>query len=107
MQTRRKFQKPHRVGMRRVPEQYPGRTTLHDGARVHDTDGIGKPCGHRQGMGDEHDGEAAGGHQFPEQIEDLGLDGHIEGRGRLVSQGRTSGSQERAIRSGHADASHR
>ena len=64
----------------------PGRPPLHDPARVHHVDPVGVAGHDAEVVGDdEHrDAELAG--QVLQQLQDLGLDGHVERRGGLVGE---------------------
>ena len=69
-----------------------------DPAVLHDVDVVGDPADHRQIVGDEQQGHAEFLLEVLDQLEDLGLDGDIEGGGRFVGdeQGRPAGQ-------GHGD----
>ncbi len=57
---------------------------LDDLAEVHHRDAIGDVADHRQVVGDEDVGQAEGVLELLEQVDDAGLDRHVEGRHRLV-----------------------
>src|SRR5699024_12615834 len=54
------------------------------GAELHDRDLVGDLGDHTHVVRDEHDTHPAVPLQFGEQVEDLGLGGHVQGGGRLV-----------------------
>jgi hypothetical protein len=60
-------------------------THLDDPAEVHDGDPVGDVAHHRQVMGDEQVGEPELVLEALEQVDDLGLDGDIQRRDRLVA----------------------
>ena len=79
--------------------EYPlGRAGFDDPAVLHDGDGVGDPADHRQVMGDEQQPHAELPLDVADQVEDLGLDGDVEGGGRFIGdqQGRPAGQ-------GHGD----
>ena len=62
----------------------PGGSLFHDLSGVHHGDLIRQFRHDSQVMGDQEDGHSRSVPEFPEQVEDLGLDGHVEGGGGLV-----------------------
>ena len=62
----------------------PGGSLFHDLSGVHHGDLIRQFRHDSQVMGDQEDGHSRSVPEFPEQVEDLGLDGHVEGGGRLI-----------------------
>ena len=54
-------------------------------AQVHDHDPVADVLHHRQVMGDEQHGQAVATLHVLQQVQDLGLDGHVERRHRLVA----------------------
>ena len=62
-----------------------GRRHLADLAEVHHRHPVADVLDHRQVVGDEHQRQAVAGLQVLEQVEDLGLHRHVEGRHRLVA----------------------
>ena len=52
--------------------------------RVHDVHGVAQAGDHPEIVGDHHQGCVRVAHQLLEQLEDLGLDRHVERRGGLV-----------------------
>ena len=72
------------VGVGRVLVDLRGRSDLHQLAQVHDPDGVGHVPDNRQVVGDHEEGQARALLQVLHQVEDLGLDRHVEGRDRLV-----------------------
>ena len=72
---------------------------LHHLAQVHDGDPVRYVFDHRQVVSDEEVGQAELLLQAFEQVHDLGLDRHVEGRDRLVAD-----DQRRVDREGAGDA---
>ena len=72
------------VGMAGIVEQVGGGRLLDLAAGVHHHDAVGVLGDHAHVVGDQHDGGAVGLLQLAHQVEDLGLDGDVERRGRLV-----------------------
>ena len=60
------------------------RTLLHHTTGVHDHHVVRHLCDNAQIVGDEHDGGIDLVLQVPQQIQDLGLNGHVQSRGRLI-----------------------
>jgi hypothetical protein len=88
----RRQQRAGVVGLRR------GEDRLHVaffdiGAVLHHADPVGQPGDDPHVVGDQHHGRAGLALQLGHQVEDLGLDGHVQRRGRLVGdqQLRTAG----------------
>ena len=77
-------EQPLRVGVPRMVEQLVGARLLHLAARVHHHHPVGVLGDHAHVVGDEDDRGAERVLQLAHQVEDLGLDGHVERRGRLV-----------------------
>ena len=61
-----------------------GRPELHEPAGVHDGEPIGEAGDDTQVVGDDQDRHPELGAQPPQQLQDLGLDRHVERGGRLV-----------------------
>ena len=57
---------------------------LHDLAAVHNDDTVRHLRDHRQVVGNENEGGVLLLHQLVHELEDLGLDGHVQGSGGLV-----------------------
>ena len=74
-------QQAPRVRHARLLEQLVHRGGLDDPARVHDVDAIAHAGGDAEVVGDHQDGRAELVGELLDQLEDLGLDGHVE-RGR-------------------------
>ena len=72
------------VGVTGVGVEVAGRGPLDQPAAVHHQHPVGEAGDDAQVVGDEQDGQVAGLPQFVEQVEHLGLDGHVESGGRLV-----------------------
>ena len=87
------------VGHVGVVEQGVGGGALHDPPGVHDHDLIGPAGHHPQVVGDQDDRHVTLPLQFGQQIEDLGLHGHVEAGGRLVGH-------HQARRTGQGDGDH-
>jgi hypothetical protein len=66
--------------MQRVREQLGGRRLLHDAPRIHDRDAVRLLRDDAQVVRDEHDAHAAPAAKAAQQVEDLGLDRHVERR---------------------------
>ncbi len=88
---RDRVEQPHRVGMARRGEDVPLRAALHELTRVHHHDAVGDLGHDAHVVGDEDDGRAVVAPELFDQAQDLGLNGHVEGRGRLV------GDQQRRV----------
>jgi hypothetical protein len=73
------------VRVARPREQRLGLADLDEPAEIHHPDAARHETHHREIVGDEEIGEAEPVLQITHQIEDLRLDGHVEGRGRLVA----------------------
>ena len=69
------------VWMLRTVEQIFDGRIFHDATGVHDSDRVGVFCDDAQVMRDQHDGHASITLEFPEQLENLRLNCHVE-RGR-------------------------
>mmetsp|Transcript_22890 Transcript_22890/g.38351 ORF Transcript_22890/g.38351 Transcript_22890/m.38351 type:complete len:434 (+) Transcript_22890:3121-4422(+) len=87
-----------RIRVLRVFENLGNRAFLDLVAPEHDNDAVGHLCHDRHVMGDEHHGGAGLTLEAVHQSKDLGLNGHIEGRGRLVRD-----QQARLAGQGHCD----
>jgi hypothetical protein len=72
------------VGMRRILADRLGRALFHDDPQVHDRDLVRHLPDHRQVMGDEQVGHIPFALQVAQQIEDAGLDAHVQCGNRLV-----------------------
>ena len=75
--------------MLRLVEQQLHWRALHDAAGVHHHHLVGDLSDNAQVVGDEHDGGSCFLLQCPHQRQDLGLDGHIQRRGGLISNQQT------------------
>ena len=78
------IQQPNGIGMLGIPEQFPGRRLLHDMARIHDNDRITQLAHHSQIMGNEQNRGVKLLVHLANQIQNLGLDGHIQSRCGLI-----------------------
>ena len=87
-----------RVRMRRLAEHRSGRALLDDLARVHDREAIAHLHEHGQIVGDEQHRQPHLVLELVQQLEDLGLDHHVERRGGFVRD-----DQARAARERHRD----
>ena len=81
--------------MARPPEHLVGRPGLHDPPRVHDEDAVGDPGHDAEIVGDHKHAHAALRAQARDELEDLGLDGHVERGGRLVGDEQRRRARER------------
>jgi hypothetical protein len=68
-----------------VGEDLLRRPQLHHLAQVHDADPVGDPPDHREVVGDEEVGQLVALPQVRQQVDDLGLDGDVQGRDGLVA----------------------
>ena len=73
------------IGMNGVGEQFLGGSLLHDLTEVHHGDAVGEVVDHRQVVGDKDVGQAMLLLQFLQQVQNLGLNGHVQGRNRLIA----------------------
>ena len=86
------------VGVRRVGEQRLDAGPLDDATGVHDLHAVGDPSDHAEVVRDHHDRHAHLRAEIVDHLEDLRLNGHIEGGCRLV------GDQHlRVVGDGHGD----
>ncbi len=76
-------------------------TQLDQPAGVHDRDAVAHVADHAHGVRDEDIGELVFILQVLQQVEDLGLDGHIQRRDRLIGDHQLGVDHQRA---GNADA---
>ena len=72
------------IGMARPLEQAGRRLHLHLLAGIHDHDPVGGLRHHAHVVGDQHQRHAAFALEIQQQVDDLGLDGDVQRRGRLV-----------------------
>ena len=72
------------IGVKRVVEKLLALGQLADVTQVHDHDAVTEMLDHTQVMGDEKVGEMFLLTELIEKLEDLGLDGDVQGRDRLV-----------------------
>ena len=70
--------------MDRVAEEGLLGRPLHDGAQIHDAQTVADMLDHAQVVGDEQIGEVEFVLQIHENVQNLGLDGHVQGGYRLV-----------------------
>ena len=73
-----------------------GRTLLDDPAEVHDRDAVAHVAHEREVVGDEEVGEAELVLEVAEQVDDVGLDRHVEAAHRLVEHEQLRGQREGA-----------
>ena len=79
-----RFQQAPGVRMLRLGEDFIARTVFGNLAGVHHADVVGDLVDNAEIVGDDHDRHVGPFLQLLHQRQDLGLDGDIEGRGRLV-----------------------
>jgi hypothetical protein len=79
------IQQSRGIGMGRMRIERFDRGQFADAPQIHHCHSVGYPFDHRQVMGDEQHGETKICLYFVEQIEDLGLDGYIQGRNRFIT----------------------
>ena len=82
-------------------EQFVLGAQLHHGAQVHHHHPVADVLDHRQIMRNEHQRQVHLALQLPQQLNDLGLDGHIKCRQGLVAQNHFGPQDDGA---GNADA---
>jgi hypothetical protein len=87
--------------MERVVEERVGFRQLHDLAEIHHGDPVAHVPDHGKIMSDDHEGQPEALLQVFEQIDDLRLDRHVEGRDRLVADDQLGIARQRP---GDADA---
>ena len=85
------------VGVARLGEDPPHRTLLRDAPGVHDHHPVAGLGDDREVVGDEDEGQAELLAQLLQQLQDLRLDHHVQGRRRLVADddGRVAGQGHR------------
>ena len=93
--VRHRGEKLPRVLLFRIREELVHRRLLDDLAAVHHDHAIGEVGDDAHVVGDEHDGRAELVAAGAQQLEDLGLHGHVEGRGRLVGDDQPRVEHER------------
>ena len=86
VQAGHRLQQAEGVGVAGVAVQLAGGGRLHDLAGVHHVDPVGVAGHDPQVVGDDDDRRPQVAGQLGEQFQDLGLDGHVQGGGRLVGQ---------------------
>ena len=84
--ARNRSQQELGVGMGRVGEDLVHRRDLDDLAGIHGGDAVGDRGDDAEVVGDEDHRHAVGRLELGEEREDLGLDGHVERRRRLVGE---------------------
>ena len=84
LQLQHRGQQPLGIGMLRIVEDRVDRAALDDAAELHHHHLLGDLGDDAHVMGDEHHRHAVAGLQLLDQLEDLGLGGDVERRGRLV-----------------------
>ena len=90
-----------RVGVQSVLEQLVVGGDLHDLSQIHDSDAIRDVANHRQVVGDEQVGQIELRLKVLEQVDDLGLNGYVQGGDGLVGDDKLRLCRQR---SGDADA---
>ena len=71
--------------MQGVAEDVGGGAVFHQAAQIHDAHSVGDVLHHGQIVGDEQVGQLVLLLELLEQVDDLGLDGHVQGGHRLVA----------------------
>ena len=89
------FQQPLGVGMAGMFEQCGHRSLLHPFSGVHHQHAIAHSGHYAQIVGNEQHGRAEIPPQGAQQVQDLGLDGHIQGRGGLIENQHIGLGQQR------------
>ena len=84
LQLQHRGQQPLGIGMLGIVEDRVHRAALDDAAELHHHHLLGDLGDDAHVMGDEHHRHAVAGLQLLDQLEDLGLGGDVERRGRLV-----------------------
>ena len=72
--------------------------TLDDASGIHHGNPVSQTSYHTEVVGDHNDARMGFTLGYAQQIENLGLDGHVEGRRRLVGD-----DEVRVVRDGHGD----
>lgn len=72
------------IGMARLGEQHARRRRLDDGAQIHHRHHVADMRHHAEIVTDEQDGQAQFVTQRLQQVQDVGLDGNVQGRHALV-----------------------
>ena len=78
-----------------VVEQIEDRGVLDDAAGVHDADHVRVLGDDTEVVGDQHDGHIPRGLELGEKLEDLSLDGHVEGGRGLIGEQQAGLARER------------
>lgn len=94
-------QQRDRVGMSRVTEDGFRVSQLHHIAQIHDADAVRNVANHRQVMRNEHVGQVLFFLQLLQQIDNLGLNGHVQRGDALVAHNELGLYRQRP---GNADA---
>src|SRR6266568_426210 len=79
-----RVQQPQGIGVAGVPIDIPSRPPLNDLAGIHDVDPVGIAGHYTQVVRNDQKGDSVLPAELLHQIQYLGLNGHVEGRGRLV-----------------------
>ena len=74
-----------RVGVQGTGKQLLRLPELHHAAQIHDHDPVGNMPHHRQRVGNEEIGQIVFLLEVLQKVDDLGLDGHVQGGHRLVA----------------------
>ena len=94
-ELRQGAEEPDRIGMLRLVEEGRDRGLLDDSPCVHDGDLVGDLGDDAQVVADHDDRRAELGMELAHEVEDLGLDGDVEGGGRLVGDEKLGTAGER------------
>src|SRR5262249_22542214 len=79
-----RVQQPQSIGVAGVPVNISGRPPLNDFAGIHNVDPIGVAGHDTQVVRNDNQGDTVLHAEMLHQLQDLGLNGHVQGRGRLV-----------------------
>ena len=77
-------EEPSRIGVFGIPVKLSDRGLFHNSAAIEDRHTVTHLCHQPEVVGDQDHGHLELGLDFPDQFDDLHLDGHIQGAGRFV-----------------------
>src|SRR5262249_41528911 len=90
-----RVQQPQGIGVAGVPVNIAGRPPLNDFAGIHDVDSIGVAGHDPQVVRNDNQGDPVLPAEMLQQLQYLGLNGHVQGRGRLFGYDQLGGAAER------------